>query len=99
MDKHRPFPFEPLLRRGFFISQNISLLLIFSLPRVKREEIINTQKPITAVQKMGVTAEGSSMNDERKNRAGLPGKKVIGFFVLRRGEKVRGSVEGMPCLR
>ena len=90
MDKHRPFPFEPLLRRGFFISQNISLLLIFFLPRVKRKEIIKTQKPITAVQKMGVTEEGSSMNDERKNKDGLPGKKVIGFFCFAAGEKKCG---------
>ena len=31
---------------------------------------------------MGVTEEGSSINDERKNKDGLPGKKVIGFFCF-----------------
>jgi len=39
---------------------------------------------------MGVTEEGSSINDERKNKDGLPGKKVIGFFCFAAGEKKCG---------
>jgi len=31
---------------------------------------------------MGVTEEGTSMSDENKNKAGSPGKKVIGLFVF-----------------
>jgi hypothetical protein len=42
--------------------------LTFFLTRVKRKEIIKTQKPIIAVQKMGVTEEGTSMSDENKIR-------------------------------
>ena len=32
---------------------------------------------------MGVTEEGTSMSDETKKKAGLPNKKLMGFFVLR----------------
>ena len=31
---------------------------------------------------MGVTEEGTSMSDENKNKAGLPKKKVEGFFYF-----------------
>jgi hypothetical protein len=31
---------------------------------------------------MGVTEEGTSMSDDGKKKAGLPGKKVMGFFYF-----------------
>ena len=31
---------------------------------------------------MGVTEEGTSMSDESKKKAGLPGKKVAGLFCF-----------------
>jgi hypothetical protein len=58
--------------------------LTFSLPWVKRKEIIKIQKPIIAVEKMGVTEEGISMSDESKKKAGLPDKKVKGLFCFER---------------
>jgi hypothetical protein len=76
------FPEEPRRNAGFFISQNILLLLTFFLPRVKRKKIIKTQKPIIAVKKLGVAEEGPSLSDGSKKMAGLPGKKVIGLFCF-----------------
>jgi hypothetical protein len=70
-----------------FLCLNISLLLTFFLPRVKRKEIIKTQKPIAAVQKLGVAEEGTSMNDENKNKAGLTGIKGMGLFYFCGGDK------------
>jgi hypothetical protein len=57
---------NPAAMWGSFICQNISLLLIFSLPRVKRKETIKTRKPIIAAQKMGVPEDGISMIQESK---------------------------------
>jgi hypothetical protein len=42
---------------------------------------------------MGITKEGTSMSDENKNKAGLPGKKVKGLFFLR--HKVDNVVRDM----
>jgi len=53
---------EPSQKCGGFISQNISLLLTFFLPRVKRKEIINTQKPIVTLQKM-LAPQAKSRNE------------------------------------
>jgi len=36
---------------------------------------------------MGITEEGTYMGDESKRKAVLPGKKVIGLFILRNGER------------
>jgi len=52
----RRTPFR--LISGFFISQNISLLLTFSLPRVKKEKIIKIQKPIAAAKKWVLLRKG-----------------------------------------
>jgi hypothetical protein len=51
------FPEEARRNAGFFFCQNISLLLTFSLPQVKRKEINKTQKQIIEAQKMDVTQE------------------------------------------
>jgi hypothetical protein len=62
-DENPPFPPRTLAEmRWFFIFQNISLLLTFFLPRVKKKKRIKTQKSIIAVEKMGVIEEGISMS-------------------------------------
>jgi len=56
--------------------------LTFSLPRVKKKEIIKTQRPIIAVKKWVSLRKGFPMSDENKQKAGLPDKKVIGLFCF-----------------
>jgi len=64
--------------RGFFICQNIQLLLTFSLPWVKRKKL---SKPINRSSKLGVTEEGSSMIGESKEKVRLPKYKSGGLFL------------------
>jgi hypothetical protein len=51
-------------------------------PRVKRKEIITTQKPVVTAKKMVVTEEGTLMSEESENKVGLQNEKVIGHFIL-----------------
>ena len=56
--------------------------------RHEKYSISLTLRAVKNNEKMGVAEEGTSMIDERINKAVLPSKKVIGFFVLDNKEEI-----------
>jgi hypothetical protein len=62
--------------------------LTFSLPWIKRKEIINPEAN-NCSQQMGVTEEGT-FRVMRIKKAGLPGKKVKGLFCFAKGVNFEG---------
>jgi len=59
--------------------------LTFPLARVKKKEIIKSQKPIIAVKKWASLERKAAMSDESKTKAGLPNEKGMGLFYFAKG--------------
>jgi hypothetical protein len=63
----------------FVVCQNISLLLTFFLPRVKKRNYQNPSNNKLS-SKMDITKEEISMIDENKNKAILRSNKIMDPF-------------------
>ena len=89
LDEKHPFPLETLAEMwGFFIPRIFHYYLLF--PSNGLKESIKAQKPIIAIKKMGVTEEGTYMDDESKNKADCQ-NKAMGLFYFYRSTNTKLS--------